>query len=563
MDKIISKNTDLKIKNSFDKLGKNDEFEVMFKNYTQDKRLSLKEFIRVIKVLNNFCKDNNLDIKNNNSLDLSYSYDINSFDIYRLSINNQELIQNLLAKYGNRRNHIIFAAIVKEKLTTNNKNIELIKKVRNNKLTFDINDYDLRFRVSLEQNVSKNEASDLLELSSDERFNIKIRLKQRATFTVYEDKNFKIVVDCTISKTSQNLKSVNDVNENYEIELEIIRKKNKIKYSVVRDELINKINYILKNLNETDEVITNKLKIDLLNKYYELVTDKKKINSLYRMNAESLEIQHVVDKIVKNYTVSDKADGEGIHSIINNGKLYYIDSNCNVTDSGIKNSKLSKFNDTILDGELIYIDKYKKRVFLVFDILFYNGKDIRKNDLNTRFQYLDDVINSVFINMNEIKIKNSYSTIDDSLKDHEDKIEKYLINFKNELENSKDTNLVFRKYFIFTYGFSENEIFKYSKLLWEKYSSELCPYEIDGIMYTPINQHYTKKMEDVTFKIYKWKPPELNSIDFWVEFEKNKETGKIETVFDNTENEEFKNKPYNIAYLHVGKKVGKYETPVL
>ena len=225
MDKIISKNTDLKIKNSFDKLGKNDEFEVMFKNYTQDKRLSLKEFIRVIKVLNNFCKDNNLDIKNNNSLDLSYSYDINSFDIYRLSINNQELIQNLLAKYGNRRNHIIFAAIVKEKLTTNNKNIELIKKVRNNKLTFDINDYDLRFRVSLEQNVSKNEASDLLELSSDERFNIKIRLKQRATFTVYEDKNFKIVVDCTISKTSQNLKSVNDVNENYEIELEIIRKK--------------------------------------------------------------------------------------------------------------------------------------------------------------------------------------------------------------------------------------------------------------------------------------------------------------------------------------------------
>ena len=60
------------------------------------------------------------------------------------------------------------------------------------------------------------------------------------------------------------------------------------------------------------------------------------------MNAESLEIQHVVDKIVKNYTVSDKADGEGIHSIINNGKLYYIDSNCNVTDSGIKNSKLSK-----------------------------------------------------------------------------------------------------------------------------------------------------------------------------------------------------------------------------
>ena len=111
----------------------------------------------------------------------------------------------------------------------------------------DINDYDLRFRVSLEKNVKKSEASNLLELSTDERFNIKIRLKQRATFTLYEDSSYKIIVDCTISKTSQNLKTVNDVNENYEIELEVIRKKDSVKYTKVKDKLIEKIDYILKN----------------------------------------------------------------------------------------------------------------------------------------------------------------------------------------------------------------------------------------------------------------------------------------------------------------------------
>ena len=171
---IIDKNTELKLQNSFNKLNKDDEFEVMIKNYSSNNRLNMKDFIHIIKVLTNYCKDNKLDIKINNSLDLSYSFDINSFDIYRLSINKQEEIESLLVKYGNKRNHILFSGITKEKLK-GNKHIELIKKVRNNRLTFDVDDYDLRFRVSLEKHIKKTEASKLLELSSDERFNIKIR----------------------------------------------------------------------------------------------------------------------------------------------------------------------------------------------------------------------------------------------------------------------------------------------------------------------------------------------------------------------------------------------------
>ena len=563
MSSIFDKSIIQKIKNSFEKLEKNDEFEAMFKGHNSNKRLSLKEFIHVIKVLTNYCKDNDLDITKNNSLDLSYAYDINSFDIYRLSINNQSVIETILKKYGNRRNHVLFSGIVSE-LLKGNKDIELIKKIRNNKLTFDLNEYDMRFRVSLEKNINKTEASKLLKLSMDQRFNIKIRLKQRASFVFFENKNYKIVFDCTISKTSQNLQNINDINENYEIEMEIIRKKDSLKYNTIHNNLLLAVDYILKNLNETDHIIKNKMKEKVIENYFELTCNKKKLNGLYRMNPESLEIQHVVDKIVKNYALSDKADGDAVQLTIFNNRIYFIDSNLNVTDSGYTNSKLSKFNNSIIDGELVYVTKFKKKVFLAFDILFYNGKDLRnESSLQNRFRYLDDLFSGVFSEVTELNHEESYSSVNDSLKDHENKLNNYLLKLNNLLESTKDTLVFFRKYFIFTYGFSENEIFKYSVLLWDKYSTDLCPYDIDGLMYTPMQQIYTKRLEEVTYKIYKWKPPELNSIDFWVEFLKNKETGKIEVVFDNTNDDKYKNKPYYIAYLHVGKGVGKYESPVL
>ena len=46
-----------------------------------------------------------------------------------------------------------------------NKNILLIQKKRNNKLTFDYNEFNIRFRVSDEINVSDKDAQKLLDLS--------------------------------------------------------------------------------------------------------------------------------------------------------------------------------------------------------------------------------------------------------------------------------------------------------------------------------------------------------------------------------------------------------------
>lgn len=559
IDKIINN----KLDNSLKKLKKNDEFEVMFKNYKHDQKINLAEFIHVVKILTNYCKDHKLNIKNENSLDLNYAYDINSFDNYRLSINKQETIENVLTKYKNRKNHVLFSALVNEKLD-GNKNILLIQKKRNNKLTFDYNEFNIRFRVSDEINVSDKDAKKLLDLSYNERFNIKIRLKERASFTLFKNNKFSIRADCTISKISQSLNNLNNVNEVYEIELELVRNNSSITNSNVKDILMEKVGFIIKNLNKTDSIIKNSEKEKTIQEYFNLVSNKKKLNNLYRMNPESLEIQHVIDKITNSYSVTDKADGYAYQALILNNKLYFIDINLKIIDSGIENKMLSKFNKTIIDGELIYIPSKKKSVFLCFDIIYYNGKDLRDEpSLKNRINYLDDVLNNIFSKINYLEINDYYNNVDESLSDYKKKMNKYLETLNSSLDKSKENIIVMRKFFLFTYGFSDNEIFKYSTLMWNMYKTSLCPYMIDGLMYTSMNQKYTKIHEEVAHKIYKWKPPELNSIDFYIEFEKNKETGKIETVFDNTLDEAFKNKPYYIANLHVGKRVGTYETPVL
>ena len=115
-----------------------------------------------------------------------------------------------------------------------------------------------------------------------------------------------------------------------------------------------------------------------------------------------------------------------------------------------------------------------------------------------------------------------------------------------------------------TYGISNNEIFKYSELLWGNYLniSKLWNYKLDGLIYTPLNQKYSNKIIEQKYKIYKWKPPELNSIDFYIEFKKDN-NNKILNIFDNSDENNISNKGFRICYLYVGEMLNNIETPTL
>merc|ERR1712070_66796 len=67
-----------------------------------------------------------------------------------------------------------------------------------------------------------------------------------------------------------------------------------------------------------------------------------------------------VANIRKNYTVTDKADGERkLLYISENGKIYMIDTNMNVIFTGMKTQQ-KEYYQSLLDGEHIKYDKQGK-----------------------------------------------------------------------------------------------------------------------------------------------------------------------------------------------------------
>ena len=153
---------------------------------------------------------------------------------------------------------------------------------------------------------------------------------------------------------------------------------------------------------------------------------------------------------------------------------------------------------------------------------------------------------------------------------------KNIISLYNDIDTvlkGKEVNIIIRrKYFIDSSGLKDNEIFTYSYFLWSLYTSSTkgadgtelkCPYLLDGLIYQPLEQKYVVEADKIKYHDYKWKPPQKNSVDFYIEFEKDKTTKKILTVYDNSVPDVVKNKPYQICNLYVGQTFKGIESPVL
>ena len=130
------------------------------------------------------------------------------------------------------------------------------------------------------------------------------------------------------------------------------------------------------------------------------------------------------------------------------------------------------------------------------------------------------------------------------------------------IDKSKKNDIVFYpKFFIHPMNLNIMNVYMYSYLIWTNCTKNIkvsCPYELDGIIYTGINQKYTNDKREHKYPIYKYKPPETNSIDVYVRFKKNKNTNKDYVVFDNTI---AKNTEFVIVELMVGDNIGNTEIP--
>lgn len=104
----------------------------------------------------------------------------------------------------------------------------------------------------------------------------------------------------------------------------------------------------------------------------------------------------------------------------------------------------------------------------------------------------------------------------------------------------------------------EDDIFSVSRELWEK--KELLGYNVDGLIYTPLNDHYPIKGGG-WHSLFKWKPPKYNSVDFLIEIQKDDTTGldiiKSYSVY-NQQTNEYVSHRYKTALLYVGANKDKY-----
>jgi SAM-dependent methyltransferase len=571
MTEILSQDFLNNIKDKLQKVKSTNEAEISILQIT-----SLTIFNNMLKSFKKRAMLNNLTIKSENSLDVLYNYDNNGLSSYRISVNELENINNIISNIYERENHVVFA-LLSSYILQKKENILIIEKIKNTDNMFVDTPNNLKFRLSDEKKVDIEQVKKLQYLNNKERNKIIFRFKNRLSLLIFEDENIKISTDLTFVKTTNKAVYINRGKETYELEVEMLFKKDiknlDKKYMTM---FINEVIYLMKIIQNTEEIISIDETENVLKKLKQLSKSADNIKGLPAVQTVSAEVIHITDIIPNDYSVTDKADGERHFLIIFNKNVYLISNNLVVKKIKEYNKKeIENYEDTILDGEYIFIKKYQKFMFLGFDILFHQGKDIREEILLTkRYELLNDVTMKLFDQTKSINKYNGDFDVKKIKKYYQKDIKEYVSIMNEILNKSNKKNIILSKYFIFPIGGHPVEIYLYSKLIWDEYVN--APYLLDGLIYTPIKQKYNIISSTTVKSTFKWKPSSKNSIDFYVLYEKDQDTKQILNVYDNSikepdelniddkgEIQKEKNKIYRILNLYVGKNENGKETPVL
>lgn len=231
-----------------------------------------------------------------------------------------------------------------------------------------------------------------------------------------------------------------------------------------------------------------------------------------------------VNTILKDYTVTEKADGERcLFYIHSNHQGYFLNSKLEVIPSGMTFANMAP---CIMDGEYITRDASgnKIKVYAFFDVYFFNGKNVMSLPLLSD----DEKVESRLAILNEFKDK-----------------------YKDRL--LKETGVVF-----YVKRFLHGDIFREAKRLLDEATIGSFIYRIDGLIFTPkslaVGGEFKGDQGDMMGawnKLYKWKPPSENTIDFQVREQKD-EYGKVKVTARN-------NKVYKMHNLLVGFKPSQWD----
>ena len=291
----------------------------------------------------------------------------------------------------------------------------------------------------------------------DDCFRFKERISKISKNKLWQF-DFTKVYDLNIK--NENVKDIKQLLSNsiyhYEVEIEYIDKLKTLNLNSILQHLT-----MIKTHNLNDHK-------HILKTIQQLFSDKLEYNAKIKrlpphlMNFKSITNHTIgltsrnIKNIFTNYAVTEKADGENNFIFINTDGIYLLNDRSTIIKLDLKLKDKSLIN-TLINGE--YIQNLNS--FYTFDILIYKGNEITESHLPDRLKFMKDV--------------------------------------QNGINASGSFKLFTKKYHMTNMIESSDKIYNKTKF----------PYQIDGLIYTAINQGFRSVG-------YKWKPLNEVTTDFLV-----------------------------------------------
>ena len=285
-----------------------------------------------------------------------------------------------------------------------------------------------------------------------------IRTKNRTSYKLpFGSLDFTIIEQKDCKKNTVEMK--------YEVEMEITMMNKEITMTD-RENIMTHLMVLLQARQNNFFVIPGNEKRRVIYEYRNML----KVGYFVGAQPETLHKDKISTIYKSDYSITDKADGDRVFLFVDkSGDVYILDSNLNhVFRTDIK-QKNKDYYSSIIDAELVRSEN--KICILAFDLLYYGNKDIRGDKnylLKKRLEKLDEIIGN--------------------------------------LSTSDYYETTLKKYYF-------GNVFSASKKILDSIHDK--PYENDGLIFTPVNEPYSisKKWPS----LLKWKPAELNTIDFYAE----------------------------------------------
>lgn len=464
-----------------------------------------------------------------------------------------------------------------------------LTKVKSSKVRLNDNlQYDsVPVRHFIDSEIAEQDESYELEIEIIHKDNFQKGELKEGIKQVIEKIYTSMMTDCYEVPMYTTLQETIDVSYIYkELIKGVLLERVKNKQETLKD--VNLYRSLKDNINISDE---QKLKLDeLLNKYsnkyhyFHMIKDTKE-DTKYLQEKNKRTMDKIINendisfymspKVVSiqmndiraenpksiqyNYTVTDKADGQGMLLFKINtshlsadkqekykdyiNKVYLIDSNQQIYNTGIKTE--DNLGSILINGEYLRYGKGKiasnreiLNMYAIFDTYIYDNRDISSRELIS----------------NDPSIKTRLGIVDEYIKSMPFSI------------NPNNISIFVKEFRI---GGLDKNIFQQTNLIWSKFKNGLTKYKLDGTIYTPRDVPVGFKETDYDYDIrinttwnsnIKWKPEEDNTIDFLLRFEKEEVANfnnrsifkdKVKTIV-NTADGEFVGNRYKIGNLFNG-----------